>query len=244
MKVFRCRRRVLVSKYPDGTLKDSSVLITPGMPLNIPNDISKKANFSHYQSAHLVIEFMGNDEDHPDMWVRFPRIGKNPELELLRSMAMRLEWTSGGKWYTCGIPRSQIWNTIDNNPNGMLHHYRVGMSIASTLLGIDFNGAPEWLNYPGRIVVKEFAYDHLGQKLKIHNRPPCTRQWRPDRSMAQNRALIQNLVATKGFTQTSTSVRPAVMPKGRVHCDICLCQASTTPCRGGKYDFNPSTYYC
>lgn len=144
------------------------------------------------------------------------------------------------------MPRSQIWNTIDNDPNGTLHHYRVGMSIASTLLGVHFNGAPGWLNYPGRIVVKEFAYDRLGQQLKVRNRPTSTRQWRQDRSMAQNRALIQNLVARKGFTQTSISVRPAVMPKGRVHCDNLPLSSINNALsgEGGKYDFDPSTGTC
>lgn len=229
MRVFRCRRRLFVRQKKDGSLESAQVAVAPNEILYIPLDVLRQGNLVSGQQIHVVVEFMGNDMDHPSMWVRFPRIGPNRELEILRSMAIRLEWTnSSGQWLTCTLTRSKVWFYIDNDSTKIPAIYQAGMNIVRILQCINYTGAPGWLTTSiGRVTVKEFLYDHLKQDLTAVNAQSRAKQWPPDYTIQQNTTRLQTLVNSKGWP-TSIGIRPPNMQKNRQACDICISQASVS----------------
>lgn len=228
LQVFRCRRRLSIRMKKNGTPEDACIHMAPNTKLYIPQEVLKQANFVNGQSIHVVVEFMANEMDHPSMWVRFPRIGPNRELEILRSMAIRLEWTdTTGQWRTCAITRSQIWTYMDNDSTKVPAIYQFGMSIVRVLQCINYTGAPGWFASIGRVVVKKFIYNHLEQELAVVTAQSRGKQWPPDYTLQQNAARLQTLVNSKGWS-TSVGIRPNHMQKGRKACDICVSQASVS----------------
>ncbi|KAJ0113971.1 hypothetical protein J7T55_010215 [Diaporthe amygdali] len=105
--------------------------------------------------------------------------------------------------------------------------YQVGMKVARILQCINYTGArvPGWLTAIGRVVVKEFNYDHLKQELVATNTQSRVKQWPADNTIQQNTARLQQLISSKGWS-TSIGVRPDRMLHNRVACDICVSQAT------------------
>lgn len=229
MKVFRCRRRLFVRLKKNGTPEDAWVRVAQNENLFLPVEVLNQANLVSGQAIHVVVEFMANGMDHPSMWVRFPRIGPNPELEILRSMAIRIEWTdASGQWFTCALTRSKIWTYINNDSTKIPTIYQLGMTLAKILQCINYTGAPEWMPTSiGRVVVKEFNYQHLKQQLIAVNAQSRQKQWPADYTVQQNATRLQTLVNSKGWP-TSVGIRPDGMHKGRQACDICVSQASVS----------------
>lgn len=232
MKVFRCARRLFIEMKKNGTPDSARLNIAPGNDLFIPVDVLKQSagSLKNEISVHVVVEFMDNTMDHPSMFVRFPRSGPNHEFKMLRSMAIRLEWTDGsGHWFTCALTRRQVWHYIDNDPTKVPSIYQVGMKIARVLQCINYTGprVPGWLTAVGRVVVKDFKEDHLNQELVASNTQTRVKQWPADNTIQQNAIRLQQLVISKGWP-TVIGVRPDRMLHGRIACDICVSQATVS----------------
>lgn len=228
IKVFRCRRRLFIEKKKDGTPDSGSIRASTGSDLFIPQELLIDSGLTNGAMVHVVVEFMANNMDHPSMFVRFPRISPNRELKVLRSMAIRLEWTdASGQWFTCALTRRIIWQYIDNDPTKIPAIYQVGMKLVRTLQCINYTGAPGWFGSVGRVVVKHFNYKHLEQKLHVVTAQSQTKQWPADNTIQQNTTRLQQLVSSNGWS-TSAGVRPNCMLHQRKACDICVSQASVS----------------
>ncbi|KAM0226739.1 hypothetical protein ACHAP5_012326, partial [Fusarium lateritium] len=96
--VFRTRRNLSVTKG------EAMVRWAPHQEVSIPLAVSKDAGFKHGQSVHLVAELRKRGDEyltHPFRYCRFPpKIGRNPELEKLGSLAVKIQWLPEGesKW--------------------------------------------------------------------------------------------------------------------------------------------------
>lgn len=232
MKVFRCARRLFI-EMKKGVVDSARLNVTPGNDLFIPREVLKQSagSLKNGISVHVVVEFMTNEMDHPSMFVRFPRIGPNREFEMLRSMAIRLEWTDeSGQWFTCALTRRQVWHYIDNDPTKVPSIYQIGMKVARVLQCINYTGnqVPGWLTTAtGRVVVKDFKYEHLRQELVASTTQARVKQFPANNTIQQNTARLQQLVTSKGWP-TVIGVRPDNMLHGRKACDICVSQATVS----------------
>lgn len=113
---YRFRRYFLVSK--DENDKKSYAFINLGGDdtgqryyLDMNLEVAEEAGLERGDVIHIIIEikFDGEYRDHPFMYVPFPRVGRNPEFELLRLMAIRLEWEENGSWNATYLEYMHLW---------------------------------------------------------------------------------------------------------------------------------------
>lgn len=248
----RCRRRVEIKWRTNANGKrvvDSACLrLSPDCRIEIGVELAENAEFEHNDTVHVVVKFTDDNKDNKSMYIRYPRIGPNPALEILRTMFVHLEWMDkAGKWWAGVATRKQIWPT-KNAPEGViLLACASGMGLASALQQITWTGAPSWLpaNPLGRILIKRFEYDHIRQKITIQPGRPQTRPWPRDWTMQQNTARLQQLVADKNFNRTLVGRKPMkFIQPGRKHCDLCLSQGTATPCKRKGWDFKDKKPTC
>jgi hypothetical protein len=187
--------------------------------------------------------------DHPFMLVRSPRVGPNSELEILRSMAVRLEWVDPDTqaWKTTYCERFHLWRHVPGH-NNILSIHRTGMALVQILMQWNYTNRPAWLPPLGRQIVKHLHLDHLWQTVTVRTVPVTSRQWPPDNTMQQN---MQRLLARfpPGSVPNVTvliGTRPNVPDyfrfsgapqSSRKSCDICLSLATVSDsCTGpGKH---------
>lgn len=112
--VFRCRRRLIVVKNSNGSIKELKIGLATHSPLAVPIKLAQEAGITESRQVDVVVEFTDNGEDHEAMFVRFPRLGPNPAFDILRTMAIKIEFADeNANWKTSVITRSKIWNTPD-----------------------------------------------------------------------------------------------------------------------------------
>lgn len=242
--VFRCRRPIEVRLKKNGIDIHSSGVRLGGVlgvgtdshaGFDIDLELVKEANFKHGDMVNLVVEFADGEEDHVRMWARFPRIGPNRALELVRSMAISVEWVDGeGKWWSGAITRKQIWTVMKDT--GLPNFYGMAMGVATALLQITWTGpnVPAWMTDSslGRMLIKHFDYDHLNQKLTIQPGKTQTRPWPADYTIQQNTARIRDEISREGWTKTTVAVKPhKFVVGGRKACDLCVSQGSVSNIR-------------
>lgn len=236
MTVFRCRRQVEVRLKKDGTIDYAQVRLGGDQSrFELGQDLAKEANFKHNHKVHVVVEFADGEEDHVRMWARFPRIGPNAALELVRSMAIGVEWVdSEGKWWSGMINRKQIWPELKDT--GLPQFYQTAMGIATALLQITWTGpnVPAWMRdfSIGIMLIKHFDYDHLNQKLTIQPGKTETRPWPADYTIQQNSARIRDEISREGWTKRTVGAKPhKFVVNARKHCDLCVSQGSVSNIR-------------
>ncbi|KAF5980568.1 hypothetical protein FCOIX_4709 [Fusarium coicis] len=122
------------------------------------------------QTVHLDVEVAkskdGEYMTHPLPYVRFPpHIGRNSELEKLRSLAVMIQWLPEGQteWKQYYVERRFLWESISKT-NPALFIYRNGLGMLCDVEKIRYMNGPSWLLPTLSTRVNFLRYDHLQQK--------------------------------------------------------------------------------
>lgn len=228
--MFRSRRRVLKSPTTRGSKFDIHISGTECLVL--PKELEKEGGFANYDIVHVVVEIRkrGNEYlPHPFRYVRMPTIGVNPELEKLRSMAIKIQWLPKGstQWKQCYLDRSQIWLKFGTSPDEILAVYRKGLFILSDVEEISYSNGPGWLASRSPTPVYFLEYNHLEQKRIAKRKDVQVINWPRDNTMARNEARLREIFPKEQFPDVVIGAKPRRtffnQPK-RTSCDICLSQ--------------------
>ncbi|QGI86651.1 unnamed protein product [Fusarium fujikuroi] len=208
--------------------------------LQIPLEVAHDAGLvDGGQSVHLEVEIRKRGDEyltHPFRYVRFPpQIGRNPELEKLRSLAIKIQWLPAGKtkWREYYIERSRLWQALSKT-NDVLRIYRLGLMVLCDVEKISYTGAPAWIHSLSPTEIQFLRYDHLGQKVL---------PWPADNTMALNTQRLNELFPRQSFPDTVIGAKPppGFFTNNRKSCDMCLSQRTTTAC---KYDPTDNSCQC
>lgn len=212
----------------------------------------KEAAFEHNQPVHVVVEVRrhsehGSPAHNPMRYIRLPGIGKNPALEELKAMAIRIEWVSRDSngqevWKTHYLDRTNLFQTdaelkVGAPPPSDLDIYQTAMGIWTDIHEINWTGAnrPSWLIARCPRPVYRIEYDHLAQTLRERLVMPVNRVWPVDNTVQQNRARIVALfppsqtvpLGPGGAHLQEVTVGRAPQSYGhRTKCDICYTLAN------------------
>ncbi|KAF4431038.1 hypothetical protein FACUT_8711 [Fusarium acutatum] len=199
-----------------------------GEHIHIPLEVANDAGFvSGGQSVHLEVEVRKKGDEyltHPFRFVRLPpQIGRNPELEKLRSLAVKIQWLSEGK---------TKWR---DKTNDVLRIYRLGLMMLCDVEKISYTGAPAWIHSLSPIEIQFLRYDHLRQRRVVESVLPKVLPWPADNTMARNTERLKTLFPRRSFPNTIIGPKPppGFFTNNRKACDMCLSQRTTTAC---KYD--------
>ncbi|SCV44096.1 uncharacterized protein FFB14_08157 [Fusarium fujikuroi] len=192
------------------------------------------------QSVHLEVEVRKKGDEyltHPFRFVRLPpQIGRNPELEKLRSLAVKIQWLPEGKtkWKEYYVERSRLWQPISKT-NDVLRIYRLGLMMLCDVEKISYTGAPAWIHSLSPTEIQFLRYDHLGQRRVVESLLPKILPWPADNTMALNTQRLNQLFPRQSFPDTVVGAKPppGFFTNNRKSCDMCLSQRTTTAC---KYD--------
>ncbi|KAI7772981.1 hypothetical protein LA080_012657 [Diaporthe eres] len=224
---YRSRRHLIVSKDEDD--KKSHATINLGedntgqrYSLNMNLEVAEEAGLESGDVIHVIIEikFNGGYRDHPFMYVPFPRVGRNTEFELLRSMAIRLEWEKNGSWNATYLERMHLWQRESMAKHG--------------------GNPPDWLqSLRGRVSIQFLEYNHLAQEARLVNQKETTKIWPPDNNMSLTTDRLRHLFPPTQYPNTLIRPRPpvpayfraAVSNSSRTKCNLCYSQSSTRPCK-------------
>lgn len=131
LTVFRCRRRLIITSYLQGKmkgkLKSAYIRLSDRILLHVNLDLIKAAGFEGLRgkAVNVVVEF-NDSKDHESMYCRFPRIGPNPAYEILRRMAIKIEYVDDDKqWWAGLVNRSHIWTTQSDVDAAMGANYKI-----------------------------------------------------------------------------------------------------------------------
>ncbi|KAI8719414.1 hypothetical protein NCS52_00722100 [Fusarium sp. LHS14.1] len=207
--------------------------------IHIPDHIQEVANFQHEQPIHVVIEVRKREGEylvHPIRYCRLPPyIGRNPELEKLRSLAIKVEWLDGGVWKHSYLNRTGIWAPSESD--ALLHYYRRCLFLFCDVEQITYTNAPGWLPPRSPTQVNFLRYDHLNQKHVVEVVAPRTIPWPHDRTMQQNTQRLHQM-----FPGPDTVIgrRPprGFFIKARAKCDMCFSEFKDVVC---KFDENDNS---
>ncbi|KAG5765913.1 hypothetical protein H9Q72_006037 [Fusarium xylarioides] len=217
--------------------------------IQIPLEVAHDAGLvDGGQSVHIEVEIRKRGDEyltHPFRYVRFPpQIGRNPELEKLRSLAIKIQWLPAGKtkWKEYYIERSRLWQALSKT-NDVLRIYRLGLMILCDIEKISYTGAPAWIHSLSPTEIRFLRYDHLGQRRVVESVLPKVLPWPADNTMAQNTERLVALFPPEAFPDTVIGAKPSpgFFTRGRKSCDMCFSQRTTTAC---KYDPADNSCQC
>ncbi|KAL3608525.1 hypothetical protein FPOAC2_03524 [Fusarium poae] len=236
--VYRTRRRISINS------QDAEIYWQAVRKIKIPVALAREAGFQHYQPIHLVVEIKKRNNEyltHPFRFVRYPpRIGLNPELEKLRSMAVRIEWVDEhGNWKTYYLERQRTWTTIPNT--NVPEIYRQALFMMCNVEQTVFANPPAWTWPTAPARINFLRTNHMQQKVVLEVRPIRHKQWPPDNTIAGNTQRLQQLFPPGPNSNTMIGERPgkAFLGNTRTTCDLCFSQSTTTKCQ-----YNPATRTC
>ncbi|RSL54701.1 hypothetical protein CEP54_009718 [Fusarium duplospermum] len=220
--------------------------------VRIPKELWNEAGFQDGQTVHVLVELRKRDGEyltHPFRYIRLPpTIGRNPELEKLRSLAIKIQWFCGStnKWKQSYLERTKIWSTMSKT-NDVLQAYRRGLMVLCDVEETSYTGCPDWVYSRCPAKVQFLRYNHLEQKLVVEIIQPRTLAWRRDYTMQENTDRLNNMFPRNQFPDTVIGAHPgpgffAGKTKQRAHCDVCVSQRSTTKCDHSSTD--NSCRYC
>ncbi|KAI1064445.1 hypothetical protein LB506_007893, partial [Fusarium annulatum] len=239
--VYRTRRVIQVAK------DNIAIKWIRNWRVQIPNKVGGDAGFRHGQAVHLVVEVAkdknGEYLTHPLRFVRFPpMIGRNSELEKLRSLAVKIQWLpeGGTEWMQYYLERAQLWELISKT-NPALFVYRLGMGILCDVEKITYTNSPGWLFPTAPSRVSFLRYDHLRQKRVLELVQPQYLQWPDNHTMDHNKDRLLELFPRQQYPNTIIGEQPApgFFTHNRRSCDICTSQRTTTKC-----DYSPNDQSC
>ncbi|KAH8729472.1 hypothetical protein BGZ61DRAFT_415241 [Ilyonectria robusta] len=215
--------------------------------IQVPTAIAEAASLKHGDSVHVIVEVRKNGDQyltHPFRFGRMPPlVGRNPELEKLRAMAIKIQWLdpAGTGWNECYLEKSRIWNQMAQPWSHILKSFRKGLLILSDVEQTTYSNAPAWVPGRGPAPVQFLRYDHLQQKLIVENVRPRVVPWPQDRTIAENAARLSQM-----FPGPDTIVGPRPQPwffgpsANRQICDMCYSQGTPTACKN-NYDEDDQT---
>ncbi|KAF5245088.1 hypothetical protein FAUST_1978 [Fusarium austroamericanum] len=214
--------------------------------VQIPKEVADDAGFENGQPVHLVVEVRKRNGEyltHAMRYVRFPpMIGRNPELEKLRSLAVKIQWLPKGTtvWKQYYIERSRLWQPISNT-NDVLNIYRTGLMLLNDVEKVTYTGGPAWLAPLAPTGIQFLRYNHLKQKLVVETVQTTVVPWPQDNTIQQNTLRLQHLFPPASSPDTVIGAQPAYgfFPRLRKSCDLCLSQRTTTACT-----YDPSDHSC
>ncbi|CAJ0550352.1 Ff.00g102820.m01.CDS01 [Fusarium sp. VM40] len=229
--VYRTRRNMLISKGK------AEIRWHTGETISLPLEVSQDAGFKHGQPVHLVAEVRKRGDEyltHPFRFCRFPpKIGRNPELEKLRSFAVKIQWLPEGetKWKQYYIERSVLWQAMGKT-DPVLSIYRIGLMMLNSVEKISYSGGPDWLPHVSPIGIQYLRYFHLEQKLVLEMVQPRVIPWPQDNTMDRNKQRLLELFPPQSSPNTIIGPRPSkgYFARFRQACDMCLSQRTTTKC--------------
>ncbi|EXL55375.1 hypothetical protein FOCG_05989 [Fusarium oxysporum f. sp. radicis-lycopersici 26381] len=220
-----------------------------GEHIQIPLEVASDAGFVNGgQSVHLEVEVRKKGDEyltHPFRFVRFPpQIGRNPELEKLRSLAVKIQWLPEGKtkWREYYVERSRLWQAVSKT-NDVLRIYRLGLMMLCDVEKISYTGAPAWIHSLSPTEIQFLRYDHLGQKRVVGSVQHKVLPWPEDNTMTRNTERLNTLFPRQSFPDTVIGAKPppGFFTNNRKSCDMCLSQRTTTAC---KYDPADNSCQC
>ncbi|KAG5746471.1 hypothetical protein H9Q70_010841 [Fusarium xylarioides] len=239
--MYRTRRNLHIAK--------DSITINWGQQIRvrIPLKIGQDAGLGQMQTVHLVVEVAKSKEGeyltHPLRFVRFPpQIGRNSELEKLRSLAVMIQWLPEGQteWKQYYVERRFLWESISKT-NPALFIYRAGLGMLCDVEKVRYMNGPSWLLPMLSTKVNFLRYDHLQQKRVLELIEPQNLQWPENHTMDHNKDRLLELFPPQQYPNIIIGTQPApgFLPAQRKACDICLSQRTTTKC-----DYDPSDQSC
>lgn len=216
MWIYQSRKSLVASSNA------SQIKIGGWQSLGISRELTQQAGFSNGQKVTLVAELSTDNEPHPFRFVRLPAIGRNPELEELMALALKLVWFNSeqNQWWTTYLCRYQLGHKTTENPE-VLSVFQVAMAIYMDLKQIGYIGAPDWLRTRPHVDVKQLTYDHLGQKLQAVKVQHVERTWPQDHTIAHNGQRLRTKFPAASFPNVAIGSKPASM-RATQKCDMCL----------------------
>jgi hypothetical protein len=241
--VYRTRRNMIV------LAGEAMVRWHAGEHISIPLEVAQDAGFKHGQPVHLVAEVRKRGDEyltHPFRFCRLPpKIGRNPELEKLRSLAVKIQWLPEGKtkWKQYYIERSRLWQAMSKS-NPVLNIYRTGLMMLNSIEKTSYTGGPDWLPHVSPIGIQYLRYLHLEQKLVLEMVQPRVIAWPQDNTMDRNKQRLLGLFPPQSNPNTVIGARPpkGYFLKGRQACDMCLSQRTVS--RGHGYSLEEANLSC
>jgi hypothetical protein len=204
--------------------------------LQVPLEVVQDAGFQHSQAIHLVVEVRktknGEYRTHPFRFVRFPpEIGRNPELEKQRSLAIQIQWLPNGEtqWKQYYLERSRLWQPLSPT-NPVLNIYRQGLMMLCSVEKTVYTNGPSWLPNTSPAHIQFLRYNHLEQKLVVETVQPRYIPWPQDNTMQQNEQRLLALFPpnTNPNTIIGRQPPPRWLPNQRKACDMCLSQRTVS----------------
>ncbi|KLO91937.1 Uncharacterized protein LW93_14834 [Fusarium fujikuroi] len=202
------------------------------IPLKVGMDVALKDR----QPVHLVVEVAkdttGEYLTHPLRFIRFPpQVGRNSELEKLRSLAIKIQWLPEGEtsWKQYYLERRFIWEPISKT-NPALSIFRIGMGVLCDVEKVTYTNSPSWLPPMLRSKVSFLRYDHLQQKRVLELIEPQRLQWPDNHTMEHNKERLLKLFPPKEYPNTRIGEQPApgFFTHGRKACDMCVSQRTVS----------------
>ncbi|RSL96225.1 hypothetical protein CDV31_013565 [Fusarium ambrosium] len=214
--------------------------------VRIPKELWNEAGFQDGQVVHVLVELRKRGDEyltHPFRYIRLPpTIGRNTELEKLRSLAIQVQWfcESTNKWKQSYLERTKIWSTMSNT-NDVLQAYRRGLMVLCDVEEVSYSSCPDWVHSRCPAKVQFLRYNHLEQKLAVEITQPRVVPWRRDYTMQENTDRLNNMFPRSQFPDTIVGAHPGPgfftgKTKQRAHCDVCISQRSTTKCDHSSTD--------
>ncbi|KAF5696671.1 hypothetical protein FGLOB1_13320, partial [Fusarium globosum] len=191
--VYRTRRIIYVGK------DYMNIQWGSRMGVKIPMKVGQDAGFKHRQAVHLLVEVSKNREGqylaHPMRFLRFPpQIGRNSELEKLRSMAIMIQWLPEGEteWKQYYLERTQLWEPVSKE-NPALCIYHMAMGVLCDVEKVSYTNSPGWLYPTLSSKVNFLRYDHLQQKSVLEVVEPRRLKWPENHTMDHNKDRLLEL---------------------------------------------------
>ena len=180
----------------------------------------------------VCVEFMDGEQEHPERWACLPTVGPWTNWKRANSMAIRLEWSVGGKHYCCYyqtfIQHDMIKDESGMNTVGAVRPYANAEGLRRYLEQETIENPAYWYTFYGRSRVKEVKFDWLRQAWTFTDLtppPPVARE------SLKSKEVIFNELLQAGFTkndigrQFGTIEKRLNAPRGthftRPSCDRC-----------------------
>lgn len=230
---MRSRRQICVTE-----LGEVVVPWYEDFELGIPKELQDVVGFKNKQPVHLGVELycdkaQTNFRTHPLRWTMLPSVGRNPELEKLNSMGLKLEWVDekdGSRKYVW-MQTDDLWLSAPTCPD-VLATYRVGLWMFQDITSTQYVSAP-WIPSRSETPVQVLEYDHLKQVYRLEVRQPRTVQWPADYTFEENDQRILDSLPQNVRPHCMIGAKPVDMRQFgelREECDLCLSQC-TVSCR-------------
>ncbi|KAJ4134789.1 hypothetical protein NW768_004392 [Fusarium equiseti] len=239
--VYRTRRVVLMTHNIAGIQWNGDIKIV------FPFQIARDAGFVHGQAVHVIVEVCksrnGEYHTHPMRLARFPpEIGRNPETEKLKSLALMLQWLPEGEtnWKQYYIERQRLYEVVHGNNDRVLQVHRTGMALLCDVEKTWYQNGPNWLHPTPATKVCFLRYDHLNQKRVLEVVQRRTIPWPRDNTMQENTQRLLQMFPPAQNPDTRIGARPqGFLPHPRTLCDMCLSRRNTDKC-----DYDPVDHSC